>query len=132
MESCPCEEQRLGDGGGDAGGVWQGAQGKGVDGSGLVGVSRSWYGPQVHLLRLIVQSQVHHKAVFLLVLIHFSRSSYSGSFFRSPNSCDRIFSSLSIVQQASPHAQNTEKFMYQTSALLIFGAGSLLVGGLYP
>lgn len=74
MESCPCEEQRQGDGGGDVGGGWQGAQGKRVDGSGLVGVNASWYGLQVHLLRLIAQSQVHHQVVFLLILTHFSGS----------------------------------------------------------
>lgn len=27
-------------------------------------------GPRVHLLRLIVQSQVHHQFVFLLILMH--------------------------------------------------------------
>ena len=78
-------------------------------------------GPQVHLLRLIGQSQVH-QFVFLLILMHiFLESVTMGPCLEALTAWDFILSWFSILQQAGPrahvgdvkiHVSNTQKYWY--------------------
>lgn len=91
-------------------------------------------GPQVHLLRLIVQFQVRHQVAFLLILTHFFflEAVTPGPSLGALTACDLTLSRHgSILQQAGPNAQARDIKIHfiKHSALLIFGAGSLLQGG---
>lgn len=77
-------------------------------------------GPQVHLLRLILQSQVHPQFVFLLVLIHiFLEAVTLGPCLEALTVWDFILSWFSILQQAGLrahvrdvkiHVSNTQQY----------------------
>ena len=105
MRAAPVKTKDKGIGGG---GRWRQSCTRKRDpwfGTGWSHGSLAWpiAGPQVHLLRLIIQFQVRHQVVFLLILTHFfPGSSHSGSFFRSP---DCLWSYTFQAQQAGPNAQ---------------------------
>lgn len=77
-------------------------------------------GPQVHLLSLILQSQVHPQFVFLLVLIHiFLEAVTLGPCLEALTVWDFILSWFSILQQAGLrahvrdvkiHVSNTQQY----------------------
>ena len=79
-------------------------------------------GPQVHLLTLILQSQVHPQFVFLLVLMHiFLEAVTLGPCLEALTVWDFILSWFSILQQAGLrahvrdvkiHVSNTQQYWY--------------------